>query len=120
MLAPSASVTPAALITTVQDSEFAKLMAGVSVYVVGPPLATAATAPLVVQVIEYQVPVVVTGSLNVTLMMALVATPEAPLAGTVVVTLGGVLTTTPQGAAGDAVLRGVGVPTTKSALLLLV
>jgi hypothetical protein len=101
----------------VQDSALAKSLSGSSVNVVGPPLAVAVCDPLVEHEIEYQAPVTSTASLNVIEMFALTATSLAPFDGVVLVTLGGSSRQLPNG---EAVLRGFGPPTVKSAALLFV
>src|ERR687885_1532771 len=104
------SVTFAAKTVTVQVSEPTKSVSGSSVNVVGPPVAVAVWPPLDVQEIENQLPVTFTGSLNVIVMLLFRATLPAPSVGLVLETVG----------AWSPVLRGFGVPTLKSALLLSV
>jgi hypothetical protein len=98
---------------TVQLSFGAKAGDAVSVNVVGPPDTVAVWLPLPVQAMVNHAPATFTGSLKVTLMVALVATPTAPAAGTVVVTAGAL--SEGQVATGLAELRGVGSPAAKSA-----
>src|SRR5919199_3402542 len=104
------SGTFAAKTFTVHVSEPAKSASGLSVKVVGPPLTVAVWPPLELQVIEYQLPVTFTGSLNVIVTSELSATLPAPSAGFVLETTG----------AWSPLLRGFGAPTVKSALLLSV
>jgi hypothetical protein len=103
---------------TVHDSPAVKLVSGSSVNVVGPPPGTAVWAPLVAQWIVYQPVSTLTPSLKVTEMFASAATPLAPAAGDRASTDGA--SSAPQTWNGDAVLRGVGAPTTKSFRLLSV
>ncbi len=75
----------------VQLSFNAKSALGLMVKMVGPPLtAVSATlrVPLLVQTIWNQLPLTVTGSLKVTWIFVAIATPVAPLAGTVLLTVG--------------------------------
>src|SRR5262245_1859201 len=72
----------------VHDSPNPKSAAGSNVKVVGPPVTTTAWVPLVTQARANAVPDTVTGSLNATERLASLATPLAPLAGTVVATWG--------------------------------
>src|SRR5213076_2218756 len=106
----SRSVTFAANTVTVQLSEPTKSESGSSVNVVGPPLTVAVWPPLELQEIEYQLPVPFTGSLKVIVTLLFRATSPAPFAGLVLDTVG----------AWSPLLRGFGVPTVKSALLLSV
>ena len=116
---PSWSVTWEANTVSVHDSPIARVLAGSSVNVVGPPVTVAATLPVVEQSrVNHDGPTS-TGSLNVTRRFAVVGKSVAALAGTVLVTLGaasGAL----HGLSGEAVLRGVGAPAEKSELLLSV
>jgi hypothetical protein len=88
------------------------------VYTSAPPETDAACEPLVPQLIEYQLPVTVTASLNVRLTFASTATFVAPSAGELPVTLGG--SSLGQKLSGVSALRGDGGPLTKSAPLLSV
>src|SRR5215471_14586098 len=74
-------VTWAASTVTVHDSPVAKSAAGSIVYVVGPPLAVAAWAPLVAHEIVNQSPLTVAGWLNVTVTFAATGASTAPAAG---------------------------------------
>src|SRR6266550_6846663 len=109
------SVTCAATTVTVQVSLPTKSVTGSSEKVVDAGVATAGCGPLVEQEIVNQVPVTITGSLNVTEMFAPTATPLAPADGVVRLTAGGWSLQFPSG---DAELRGVGAPAVKSAALL--
>jgi hypothetical protein len=75
------SLTFAATIVAVHVSAVTKSLSGSSVNVVGPPVAVAVCAPLVVQLSVYHEPVTLTGSLNVTVTFASTGTSEAPAAG---------------------------------------
>src|SRR5919204_2843725 len=104
------SVTFAAKTVTVHVSEPTKSASGFSVKVVGPPLTAAVWPSLELQEMENQLPVTLTGSLNVIVMSLFNATSPAPLAGFVLETKG----------AASPLFRGFGAPTVKSALLLSV
>src|ERR671936_2251175 len=106
----SRSLTLAAKTVTVHVSEPTKSESGSRVKVVGPPLAAAVWPPLELHEIENQLPVTFTGSLNVIVTLLFKATSPAPFAGLVFETVGG----------WSPLLRGFGVPTVKSALLLSV
>src|ERR1044071_7138885 len=85
------SVTCAANTVTVTVSPFAKSTFGLIVNVVGPPVTTVSATlrvPLVAPTIWNQLPVTLTGSLNVILMLVLFACCVAPFVGVVAVTLG--------------------------------
>src|SRR6476469_226974 len=85
------SVTCAAKTVTVTNSPLAKSTFGLIVNVVGPPVTTVSATlrvPLVAPTIWNQLPVTLTGSLNVMLMLVLFACWVAPLVGVVAVTLG--------------------------------
>src|SRR5919204_1644960 len=106
----SRSLTLAAKTVTVHVSESTKSESGSRVKVVGPPPTVAVWPSLEVQEIENQLPVTFTGSLNVIVTLLFNATSPAPFAGLVLETVG----------AASPLLRGFGVPTVKSALLLSV
>src|SRR5437667_7574076 len=112
------SETFAATTVTVQLSPGTKSVSGSSVKVVGPPLTVALCEPLAPQEIEYQTPLTFTGSLNVMLTLALVATSVAPFAGVVDETEGA--TSAKQLKVGEIRFLGFGAPTEKSAALLSV
>src|SRR2546427_10797541 len=116
--AVSWSVTSEARTVTVQLSEKAKSTTGSSEYVAGPPLWMAAWEPLEAQAIVYQAVETSTGSLKVIAMFVLKPTPTAPDRGDVAVTAGAL--SPGQKWKGDAVFRGLGAPTAKSAPLLSV
>src|SRR4051812_5642986 len=103
---------------TVHVSPFAKSLAGSSVYVVGPPLTTAACAPLVEHEIANALAVTLTCSLKLTVMLLDTGTAVAPLAGVVVVTDGGASPL--QKWTGDPVFLGAAAAAEKSAALLSV
>src|ERR1051326_3830067 len=76
-------------------SASAKLIGGVSVNVVGPPVTVAATGPLIALLMENQEPEMLTGWLNVTVIGALPGTFTAPFVGvveTIAGAIGGALT----------------------------
>src|SRR6185369_1089490 len=76
---------------TVQLSPWVKSVFGLIVKVVGPPVTTVSTTlrvPLTVQTIWNQLPVTLTGSLNVTSMLVFAARLVAPLVGLVELTVG--------------------------------
>ena len=75
------SLTPAAAIVTVHVSLTGRFAVGLSVNVVGPPLASAATGPPAAHVIVNHVPLTLTGSENVRVMFASTATSVAPAPG---------------------------------------
>ena len=110
----SVSVTFAAAIETVQLSFCANSVSGSSVYVRGPPLAIAACAPLVVHVIENQLPVTSTSSLNVMAMSASNATSDAFDAGVCALTPGAWSASHDRS---TALLRGAVARAAKSAAL---
>src|ERR687891_1829378 len=112
------SDTCAADTVTVHVSAKAKSASGLSVNDVGPPVASAVCTPLAPHEIEYQLPVTSTGSLKVIVMFASRATPVAPLAGVLLATEGAVSAS--QTCGSTVLLRGLGAPTLKSALLLSV
>ena len=72
------SVTFAARIVTVHSSFGAKLVAGSSVNVTGPPLAVAVCAPLEAQLIANQLPVTLTGSLKPIVTLESIDAPTLP------------------------------------------
>src|SRR2546427_8963005 len=102
---------------TAQVSCATRPAVGFSETVVGQPVEAAGCAPLREQEIVNHGTVTVTGSLNVTEIFALNATPLAPADGTVPLTSGGWSLQFPSG---EAELRGLGAPTPKSAALLSV
>src|SRR5919109_783067 len=112
------SVTFPANMVAVPVSLGAKSLSGSGVKVLGPPLVVAVCEPLTKQEIENQLPVTLTGSLNVTLTFASSATSLAPLAGERLATEGAV--SAAQLRVGERRLRGVGAPTVKSPALLSV
>src|SRR5262245_32722091 len=103
------SVTWVATTVTVHNSLDAKSASGSRVNVVGPPLTAALWVPLAHEIVN-QLPVAFTGSLKLSVMLALRAIPTAPFAGVVLETVG----------AWSALLRGSGEPTSKSVGLSLV
>src|ERR1041384_1366594 len=89
---PCGSETCAAKTVTVTNSPGAKSVFGLIVNVVGPPVTTVSATffvPLVAPTSWNQLPVTLTGSLNVMLTLVLLACWVAPLVGVVEVTLGG-------------------------------
>ena len=116
---PSRSVTWLARMVTVQVSPSAKSVWGRLKLFGGVGSAAGVTfcTPLVVQSMA-TVPLIVTGSLKVTVTGASTGTLVALGVGVVPVTVGG--TSAPQLLVGDAVLRGVGASALKSAALLSV
>src|SRR5215208_6559446 len=93
---------------TVQRSPSTKFASGLSVHVVGPPLTAAVWPPLIEQVMSYQVPVTLTGSLKVIVTFAFTAAPASSSTGVVETTVG---------AASAPVVRGLGVAAVKSSAL---
>src|SRR6266508_4235071 len=106
----SRSVTLAARIITVHWSP-AMNGATVTVKVTGPLSREAGFSPWMVHLIVRPPSAIATGSLNVTVIVELVATPVAPLAGIVLRTVG---------ASWSTLGRGLGAPVTKSAALSFV
>src|SRR2546423_11416600 len=85
----AASLIPLASTVTVQTAPFGRLEVGSSVIVEpGEPLTLKASGVPVGHSIVNELPVAVTGSLNVTSMFAVFATSVAPSAGDVLVTDG--------------------------------
>src|SRR4029077_4796267 len=115
---PSLSVTPEARIVTVQVSPGVKSPVGSIVNELSPALVTPACAPLTPQAIVNQLAAVVTASLKLTVMFALVVTLDAPFEGDVEVTDGA--ESPPQECAAVALLRVAGAPALKSVALLSV
>src|SRR6266508_6823281 len=97
------SVTWLAMTVTVHDSLAPKLVAGSRVKVVGPPLTVAVWAPVFTHEIVNQVPVTLTGSLKLMVMLVSRAIFTAPGAGVVLETRGA-----SHGFSGEVVLRGLG------------
>src|SRR5256885_5479245 len=96
---------------TVHVSAVAKLLAGSSEYVGGPPETVAECAPESPQPMANHGSVAITAWLNVIVMFASRATSPAPAPGEVDATPGAV-----QRLRGEALLRGFGGPAAKSAL----
>src|SRR3954451_13686118 len=114
----SVSVTPAACTVRVHESPSARVPAGSTVYVVGPPAVVSAWSPEVEQDSANVPAATSTGSLKVTLSFASWLTPVAPAAGLLPVTVGAVsVGMPPHGVAGEALLAGAGGPATKSCAL---
>src|SRR6185369_17145278 len=85
------SVTCAAKIVTLTVSPLVKSVFGLIVNVVGPPVTTVSATlrvPLDEPTIWNQLPVTLTGSLNVSVMFVLFAICVAPLVGVVALTVG--------------------------------
>src|SRR5438270_4313273 len=112
------SVTSEASTVTVQLSENAKSTAGSRLNVVGPPLCVAVCEPLVAQLIVYHALETSTASLKVIPMLVLKETSVAFARGEVAVTTGALSPV--QKCNGEAVFRGAGPLTSKSARLLSV
>ena len=118
---PSLSVTAEARIVTVHVSPGVKSAVGSIVNELSPALVTPACEPLAPHEIVNQSAAVVTASLKLTVMFALVATLVAPFEGDVEVTDGALSRPTPSQACGAvATLRGAGAAELKSAALLSV
>src|SRR5262245_25850510 len=116
---PSASLTPAAKIVTVQTSPSTKSTAGSSVRLAPVPDSVAAWVPLIEHVMSNHVPVVVTDSLNAIVMFALIGASSSPSAGEIVSTFGAASGAV-QGWSAVAEFRAAGVAEAKSRLLLSV
>src|SRR5688572_1261485 len=101
----------------VHDSLDERSASGSIVNVSGPPVTDSRCTPLSVHDSENAPGASVTSSLKVTARFAARATPAAPAAGVVLDTVGGV-STAPHGVSADALFRGAGVTTAKSAALL--
>src|SRR5829696_1181104 len=103
--------------TTPQVDVAGKSVVGSSVKVVGPPLTVAGWSPSG-HVIANQVPVTLTGSLNVIVTLLSSATPVALSAGVVAVMKGAA--SPEQSRSAEAVLRAFGIAAAKSEELLSV